>query len=241
MQDALYERLVPREIDPTDECGQVAIATHQERYHFASRLSTGRRVLDIACGVGYGSRILKHEGHADSGLGVDVDGEAIALARKLYEAPGVTFVESAHQNFHPDQRFDLFCFLETVEHLPDPADFLGKLSSLTTPRRILVASVLVTVSADSNPYHLHDFTRRSFRRLLTQHGFAEVGRLEETSLIRVLRRGKVNPPFRRIDKIGCSNTTFSLVGFSSGVSEVSDMAPGMSSCAWRVNTAVRLN
>jgi hypothetical protein len=38
----------------------------------------------------------------------------------------------------------------------------------------------VTVSTDGNPHHLHDFTRESFRRLLTSHGFKEIRALDQS-------------------------------------------------------------
>ena len=56
---------------------------HVARYEFAARvLPTPSRVIDFACGVGYGTRILGDAGH--QALGFDVDKEAIAYARKHY-------------------------------------------------------------------------------------------------------------------------------------------------------------
>jgi hypothetical protein len=37
---------------------------HLERYRFAAKFARSKDVLDIACGAGYGSRILLKEGNA---------------------------------------------------------------------------------------------------------------------------------------------------------------------------------
>jgi len=34
---------------------------HWHRYHFAARWARGKRVLDVACGEGYGSAVLARE------------------------------------------------------------------------------------------------------------------------------------------------------------------------------------
>jgi hypothetical protein len=46
--------------------------------------------------------------------------------------------------------------------------------SLLRPGGTLIASVPVTPSVDANPYHLHDFTERSFRRLFEPHDLIEI-------------------------------------------------------------------
>src|SRR4051794_32573767 len=66
-------------------------AEHRTRYAFASELAAGRRVLDVACGSGYGSRILADAG-ADTVVGVDLDADAVVYARQRYGGPGVTFL-----------------------------------------------------------------------------------------------------------------------------------------------------
>ncbi|HEX5130670.1 MAG TPA: class I SAM-dependent methyltransferase, partial [Usitatibacter sp.] len=48
---------------------------HWHRYHFAARWAAGKRVLDVACGEGYGTSVLAR--HAAGVTGVDVSAEAI--------------------------------------------------------------------------------------------------------------------------------------------------------------------
>ncbi|HET9189593.1 MAG TPA: SAM-dependent methyltransferase, partial [Rudaea sp.] len=63
----------------TPECVREIRYEHWARYAFALELARGKRVLDAACGEGYGSAMLA--GAAASVLGVDIAADAIAHAR----------------------------------------------------------------------------------------------------------------------------------------------------------------
>ena len=75
--------------------------------------------------------------------------------------------------------FDTIVSIETIEHLPSPAEFVARLVRLLRPRGVLVASVPTTPSVDANPHHLHDFSARSFRRLVAPHRLEERAALEQ--------------------------------------------------------------
>ena len=67
---------------------------HWHRYHFAARWAAGKRVLDVACGEGYGSAFLARS--AAYVAGVDVSPQAIAHAERTYAKPGVVeFVQAS--------------------------------------------------------------------------------------------------------------------------------------------------
>ena len=53
---------------------------HLSRYRFAKSYCAGKRVLDAACGTGYGSAVLAEA--ADEVHGIDKCGEAVAYAGK---------------------------------------------------------------------------------------------------------------------------------------------------------------
>jgi cyclopropane fatty-acyl-phospholipid synthase-like methyltransferase len=48
---------------------------HLHRYAFAAQLVKGKRVLDLACGEGYGSNMLAQE--AESVIGLDIDEKVV--------------------------------------------------------------------------------------------------------------------------------------------------------------------
>jgi SAM-dependent methyltransferase len=168
------ERLVPDELAPGDLTGGEALRISIERYEFAARHLRPGRLLDLACGVGYGTRLLADRGAPGvEALGVDLSPAAIAYASRRYAGPRIGFASSDALEFSDPQGFDTIVSIETIEHLPAPEAFVAHLVRLLRPGGILVASVPTTPSVDANPHHLHDFSERSFRRLLAPHRLVE--------------------------------------------------------------------
>jgi len=168
------ERLVPDHLSEGDVTGRETLELHLERYRFAARYARAGRLLDIACGVGYGTRLLRDEsGRVNFALGVDLCEESVAYARERYGRDGVEYRTGDAMRFEDSEGFDTIVCLETVEHLPGPAGLIDNLVSLLRPSGVLVASVPTTPSVDVNPHHLHDFTERSFRRLFAQQPLEE--------------------------------------------------------------------
>lgn len=68
----------------------------------------GRSVIDLACGEGFYTRLIKRAG-AEKVLGVDVSSEMVALARKSEEAEplGIEYVVSPVESMGPLGRFDV--------------------------------------------------------------------------------------------------------------------------------------
>src|SRR5688572_15728707 len=62
---------------------------HLVVYEWIARRVHGRRVVDLACGEGYGSSVLART--AASVVGVDANPEAFAHARARYTTPGLRF------------------------------------------------------------------------------------------------------------------------------------------------------
>lgn len=187
------ERLVPDMLADRDDTGLSTLELHLARYEFAARHLRPGRALDIACGVGYGTRVLADRSGCDV-LGVDVSEAAIAYARKRYGGARVAFRVADAMCFDDPAGFDSIVSLETVEHLPDPDAFLARLVALLRPGGVLVASVPTTPSVDLNPHHLHDFTERSFR------GRAAVRALDEIDCLRQVQRVRLGAVLSRREK-----------------------------------------
>jgi len=172
------ERLIPELCSPTDATGMATLQLHVARYEFAAKHGRGTRWLDIACGVGYGTSLLKqHRPDIGEIVGVDISATAIEYACSHYVMEGVRFVCADALTFR-DAPFDTIVSLETLEHLDAPGDLLKRFSTeLLAPDGILIASVPITPSVDVNPWHKHDFTYRSFRQLLHCHGFLIVAEM----------------------------------------------------------------
>jgi SAM-dependent methyltransferase len=168
------ERLIPDEA-VKGATGEETLQLHLERYEFSARHARGKRVLDIACGTGYGTSLLAERcGAVESFVGVDQSEEAIAYARERYGNERINFISGNAMTFDDKDGFDTIISLETIEHLPNPIAFIGHLVTLLRPGAVLVASVPTTPSVDANPHHLHDFSEKSFRRLFLRHRLKEL-------------------------------------------------------------------
>lgn len=173
------ERIVPDELRSEDRTGAETLRLSTERYEFASKFVGRGRVLDLACGVGYGTRILTDGSEAVCGLGVDLAESAIEYANQRYANPRTTYRAHDAMGFEDPEGFETVVSIETIEHLPDPTTFVSRIAKMVLPGGTLIGSVPVTPSVDANPHHLHDFSERSFRRLFEPHGLYEVDRLEQ--------------------------------------------------------------
>jgi 2-polyprenyl-3-methyl-5-hydroxy-6-metoxy-1,4-benzoquinol methylase len=180
------ERLVPDQLSATDVTGHETLQLHLERYEFAARHARSGRLLDMACGVGYGTRLVaERRPDITEAVGVDLSAAAIQHARARYPHPSVRFETGNALEYGDDAGFDTVISLETVEHVSDPERLIARLASLLSPGGTLVASVPTTPSTDVNPHHLHDFTEKSFRGMVTRHGLSEVSCLQQVQPYRL--------------------------------------------------------
>src|SRR5690349_548000 len=105
-------RFVPWSPDP------ILALEHIHRYRWVQSFVANKRILDIACGEGYGSALLAQT--ARHVLSVDLDASALAHARSRYPLPSVTFVQANAEQFALASRsIDVAVCFETLEHLAD--------------------------------------------------------------------------------------------------------------------------
>lgn len=173
------ERIDPEMLQSGEVTGDATLELHLERYRFAAANLVGGHVLDLACGVGYGTSLLAAVPTVDRVTGVDVASEAIAHARRAYAASKITYVLADGAQFGDAGAYDTVVSLETIEHVDDAARFVAHLATLVRPGGRLIGSVPVTPSMDGNPHHRTDFTPRSFRELGRSIGFREVDALTQ--------------------------------------------------------------
>lgn len=174
------ERLIPDQLEHGETTGDATLALHIERYQFAARYAQPSRILDIACGVGYGTRLLRDEIHqACQVIGVDCSEESIAYARQRYGRDGIDFIVADAMTYEDPRRFDTIVSLETIEHVPDPQRFLLHLRELLSPGGVFIGSVPTSFTTDANPHHRSDFTERQFRALVEPYGFSTIACLRQ--------------------------------------------------------------
>jgi len=154
-------------MDMTREPGSRSDA-HIIRYMLASRyVRNGDRVLDAACGLGYGAYTLFNCSDASSILGVDGSNYAIKYAEASFSAvnPQLTFKEGwlpEALNEIPDNSIDFITSFETLEHVPDPVGLMAEFYRVLSPSGRIVLSVPNDWSdetgEDPNPFHFHVYT-----------------------------------------------------------------------------------
>ena len=169
-------------MDMTREPGSRSDA-HIIRYVLASRyIRPGDRVLDAACGLGYGSYLLRMCSDAASVLGIDGSEYAIEYAKLNFAA------QSTHLSFKegwlpealfdiPDNSIDLVTSFETLEHVQDPKALMAEFHRVLTPAGRIVLSVPRDWSdetgEDPNPFHFHVYTWEKILQETQQHFLVE--------------------------------------------------------------------
>jgi SAM-dependent methyltransferase len=152
--------------------GEIAYE-HWHRYAFARRFATGKRVLDAACGEGYGTALLGAV--AESAVGIDFDMATITHARATYgKGTRVRFVPTSCTGLPmPSASFDLIVSFETIEHLSaeEQPDMLSEFARVLAPDGLLIISSpnkhLYSDARDYvNPFHLQELYRDDLARLL---------------------------------------------------------------------------
>lgn len=147
---------------------------HVARYSFALSYVKNRRVLDIACGTGYGLGFLKRD--AMSVTGVDVDIDAAREARNECDTQR-TFVLLGDGTNLPfkDESFDAVTSFETLEHLHARDKFLAELKRVLKKDGRLILSTPnanYTKPVDgkpSNPFHVFEYAPAELMAQLDQY------------------------------------------------------------------------
>ncbi len=162
-----WERVVPGDVP------EHILAEHMARYRFAAAYAFGKSVLDVACGSGYGTRLLAESG-AKNVVGVDVAADAVAFGRRRFSHPQLDYLraDAARLPF-PAASFGCAVCFETIEHLGDRRALLSELARVLTPTGLLLLSTPNRRIASpwwplrrvpANPHHYYEYTRDGLRR-----------------------------------------------------------------------------
>jgi SAM-dependent methyltransferase len=145
---------------------------HLAVYEWIAARAHGRRVVDLACGEGYGSAVLART--AASVVGVDANPEAFEHARLKYTRPGLAFERDMIETWTGD--VDCVVFLQTIEHVQDPDAVLARLRDLVGPEGVAYVStpnVLTLAPAgeerSGNPWHVREYRPEEYRALCERH------------------------------------------------------------------------
>ena len=156
----------------TPECVREIWYEHMHRYAFARPLAHGLRVLDAACGEGYGSALLADA--AEEVLGLDISPQAIAHARARYGTRAnlrFDVADCTALDHLPSASFDLIASFETLEHVEAQERMLDGFARLLKPGGLLLVSTpdkrnYSDIPGTVNEYHVRELYRDQFETLL---------------------------------------------------------------------------
>lgn len=229
----------------TPERGDISNITLQDisRYKFVLKYIENKKVLDIACGTGWGSLMMIKEGKAAEVWGVDVDKKTIDENLTTYKNhSNLFFQQGSGYNLNFDENFfDVSISIETLEHLDDPNAFLSELKRVTKRTGVIIISTPLNNGDSrfhpSNPFHYREYNEQELTDLYNQYFssfdfFYQINVLKrnwltrltdfllpKTSFLRVLIKRSIPPNtikyLRHLFKANKDRTIKSEIGHSS--------------------------
>ena len=140
-------------------------------------------VLDVGCGEG----VLTHQWAQQLGerriVGIDLDDDKLKAEWATRRRPNLEYRTMLAENMpFAENEFDVACAIEVLEHVPDPAHTVAEMARVA--RRHLLVSVpreplwrmlnmargAYLAQLGNTPGHVNHWSKRSFVRLLSQHG-----------------------------------------------------------------------
>lgn len=160
----------PERIDPEAVVPGIA-AHHMAKYEFAGGFVGAGPVLDVGCGIGYGTAMLAARERAC--FGIDVDSVPLETAMGRYGGLGVSFaVMDAQSLAFRNAQFGLVVCFEAIEHFVDPTAHLKEVSRVLMSHGTYVMSTPQPGQGGHpslNPHHLHEFSAEHLRNILRPH------------------------------------------------------------------------
>ncbi|MFF2481243.1 methyltransferase domain-containing protein [Paenibacillus sp. NPDC058071] len=194
---------------------------HLCRYELASQYVHGLRVLDAACGAGYGTAMLKQAGAVEA-VGVDIDPVSVGLASRDYGGAGISFEQSDVLRLpYEDGSFDAVVSFETIEHVANGVDWIsesarvlreGGLFIVSTPNRTVTNPPLYFEEQPQNEFHRFEYrTSELLGELLVHYDIEAVygqNPVDDSRFASLnwLRQSCGLPPGRSADRIMASSS-----------------------------------
>ena len=145
---------------------------HLAVYEWIAPRVAGLRVVDLACGEGYGSAVLARA--AAVVVGIEPNPEACEHARARYARHGLVFRRDLAETFA--EPCDAVVFLQTVEHVADPDAVLAHLREQLAPGGVAYVSTpnVLTLAPrgqprSDNPWHVREYRPPELAELCARH------------------------------------------------------------------------
>jgi len=143
---------------------------HLAVYEWIAARTIGLRVIDMACGEGYGSEVLSRT--AASVIGIDANPEAHDHAVLRYRRENLRFERGMVESFGQPGAFDAVVFLQTIEHVQEPGAVLEHFRALLAPDGVAYVTTpnVLTLAPQGaeksgNPWHIREYRAEEFESL----------------------------------------------------------------------------
>ena len=172
---------------------------HIQRYLSVCDIVKGKKVVDAACGEGYGSRILSD--FAEDVIGIDIDKETIERAAKKYELiKNIKFLVGSVEKLELDDKsVDVVISFETIEHVDSGIQnsFLSEIKRVLKDDGILVMStpnkaIYSDLHGYKNPFHVNEFYYCDFVEFLKKEFKNVVLYNQSFEIVSILTRAGIN-------------------------------------------------
>jgi 2-polyprenyl-3-methyl-5-hydroxy-6-metoxy-1,4-benzoquinol methylase len=132
-----------------------SLIDHMWRYWYAMRFIRGKKVIDAACGTGYGSLMMGWGAETVTGLDINIS----------HTRPSGLNVRFAQADFNKDTlpKADVCVSFETIEHLEEPGYFLKELRC-----KELVFSIPLDMPSQ---FHKRSYKEEDIKELLEDTGW----------------------------------------------------------------------
>src|SRR5438105_3881656 len=183
MEVVVDEHFVPHlglDLEPYLQQDIISGIHHLGRYYWALDVLKPyrpRRILDVACGAGYGSYLLAKTFPRARVLGGDYDPKAVESAAATYRLPNLEYAFFDVVDWKQQGQFDAIVSFDTIEHVVHREIMMQNFAENLAPAGCLLLSTPVQGITDTKPKWQHhrleysghallDFLRRYFRRVL---------------------------------------------------------------------------
>lgn len=174
------ERLTQEEVESQAGWG------HKVRYRLASGfVKAGDRVVDAACGIGYGESFINNDA---TYYGIDL----LDISKRAETNRYKCWIEADLQEIDIDFTFDVGISFETIEHLPDYSNLIKQLKKA---EKWVICSVPVVPTVHLNEYHVHDFAPLEFPFIFEDENwdlYQYLGQPQELSEIYIFKNRNFN-------------------------------------------------
>jgi len=194
--DFTGERIVPEAEDCEPTFAKKMYQEHIARYFFASQFCTGKTVLDMACGVGYGSKYIASNG-AKKVEAIDISRETIRHARQHYSIANLQFhVWDIQRKLPFRDTFDVIICFEAIEHVREQARVIENMKTHLSSEGVGILSTPRPLGQLRSSFHEKELEHYEFNALLSDYFEYISYFVQNNHFVSLLTTGQPLEPYR---------------------------------------------